>query len=422
MASGPSKPNWVSESQMQEALAFNASLTRADARSRGRPRGSGINRVGGSSFAPTRPTSHYAAPVVRAGSGTRTGPGTNWTIGFTTAQPVFKPTTPRARSRSPTRSVSTPTMIGPYTVGPLPSTAPTKPPSPPKIRESALVANGTLPVEQDAAMPQATQFQHQYQHRERIVSNMAADDPSKPWIPAHLQQTSAFEAIRRLSEMSGLSLEELTSDGVSIPALPRDRAALANVPASIPASIPTPVPAVATNPTQANAQTTQGDVDPNAWMSAYLNKGSANSGHYQVSQAQAPIEATHAPRVASYSEMDVDMTDESANTPSAHAVAAQSQQTWQVGTLVNSQWAASPNDFRPALPASQTSGGGMQATSTMSGQGWNAHSMENVKPTMPHASDNLSTTTANFSDILARALAESKPEKKLATLKDSRWA
>lgn len=86
-----------------------------------------------------RPTSTFAVPPPRTGSGVRSGPGTSWTVGPTTAQPQFKPASPRARSRSPSRAASTPTMIGPYTVGSQPGTTAPKPLSPSEIRNPALV-------------------------------------------------------------------------------------------------------------------------------------------------------------------------------------------------------------------------------------------------------------------------------------------
>ncbi|KAF8857287.1 hypothetical protein BDZ45DRAFT_435048 [Acephala macrosclerotiorum] len=212
--SGPSKPSWVSQSQMDEIKAFNASLTSAGNRSRpGRSRApsSGINRGGRSGFNPGRPTSTFAVPPPRTGSGVRTRPGTSWTVGPTVAQPQFKPASPRVRSRSPSRAASTPTMMGPYTVGPLPGTTASKPPSPPKIRNPVLVVDGPILAESrgtpTAVAPEpASHFQQQPppQGRELITSNMTPDDPSKPWIPAHLQQKSAFGAIRHLSEITGL--------------------------------------------------------------------------------------------------------------------------------------------------------------------------------------------------------------------------
>ncbi len=40
--------------------------------------------------------------------------------------------------------------------------------------------------------------------RQPIVTNMTPDDPTKPWIPAHLQQKSAKEALMEIAGMVGL--------------------------------------------------------------------------------------------------------------------------------------------------------------------------------------------------------------------------
>jgi hypothetical protein len=40
--------------------------------------------------------------------------------------------------------------------------------------------------------------------RQRIVTNMTPDDPTKPWIPAHLQQKSSRKTLEEISRMTGL--------------------------------------------------------------------------------------------------------------------------------------------------------------------------------------------------------------------------
>jgi hypothetical protein len=40
--------------------------------------------------------------------------------------------------------------------------------------------------------------------RQRIVTNMTPDDPTKPWIPAHLQQKSDRKTLEEIPRMTGL--------------------------------------------------------------------------------------------------------------------------------------------------------------------------------------------------------------------------
>ncbi|KUJ19038.1 uncharacterized protein LY89DRAFT_475031 [Mollisia scopiformis] len=238
--------------------------------------------------------------------------------------------------------------------------------------------------------------------RERIVTNMTADDPTKPWIPTHLRQPSAFGAICRMADMTGMKLEELTTDGVSIPGIPRNRPVSPNIPraSAIQHQMPPPAPSPAV--------TTQDEDDPYGWMAAIVNGPDMSDFHV------APTATVAEPaRVASYSEMDVDMADDSAPIVSPR--------TFHIGTLADSQWASTRNStFQQSQPVSRG-----PLSSSVSGQPLNSfsNSTENVKPTAQNVpSQAPSQSNAPISTVLTRALAEQKPDKKLATLKDSRWA
>lgn len=170
--------------------------------------------------------------------------------------------------------------------------------------------------------------------------------------------------------------------------------------------------------------TAQAEVDPNARMSAYANRGSMNGSYATQTPAESGAEPS---RVVSYSEMDVDM-DDGLEHPSSPA----QPQTLKVGTLADSQWATAPSQpsFSNNVPSSygfqnrHAFGATSQTTSFIQGQTWNSSrsGTENCKPATSQTPDQRSFTSNQPVNALTRALAEVKPEKKLATLKDSRWA
>ncbi len=178
-------PNGYTQEQLDEIRAFNANLTQAPTRSRS-SRGRG-------------------APASRNG---------------------------RARSGA-TASNRAAVAMGPYTVTSSTASRASKALSPPKVRDGTVLR----PRERSFNVPfEAGQSQGHgsASGRERIVTNMTPDDPSKPWIPAHLHQTSTKGAIddivaeTRLRKFLGRAggrlltltpLEEVTSDGATIPAM-----------------------------------------------------------------------------------------------------------------------------------------------------------------------------------------------------------
>lgn len=176
--------------------------------------------------------------------------------------------------------------------------------------------------------------------------------------------------------------------------------------------------------------TSQAQVDPTDWMLAYNNRGSINGGH----AIQAPAESGAEPsRIASYSDMDIDM-DDGHDDPSSSA----QPKTLKVGTLADSQWATAPSQpsfsskvpstysfqIKHAFGAQATTSATSRATTFVHGQTWDStrSGTENVKPTPSQIPSQQNSTAAHPVNELTRALAESKPEKKLGTLKDSRWA
>ncbi|KAK6580144.1 hypothetical protein PZA11_007166 [Diplocarpon coronariae] len=127
--------------------------------------------------------------------------------------------------------------------------------------------------------------------RQQMVANMKPIDPSKPLIPAHLQQISAREALEDRARMAGKALDEAFPDGGTIGSRPRA--------ASRSTAISSPCPDPAQAAAAAAAFRTsyyQPSVDSNPW-SAALQKSAAQS-------ATLPT----ASRVPSC-EMDVDPVD-----------------------------------------------------------------------------------------------------------------
>jgi hypothetical protein len=105
-------------------------------------------------------------------------------------------------------SSRTAAAMGPYTVTPSTSSRVSKPLSPPKVRNGMALraAQTSAPLKgHPFNVPAEVAQSHAPTPRgERIVSNMTPDDPSKPWIPAHLHQTSTKRAIADIVAETGL--------------------------------------------------------------------------------------------------------------------------------------------------------------------------------------------------------------------------
>jgi len=118
------------------------------------------------------------------------------------------PSSRGGRARGATPSSRPASTMGPYTVTPSTASSVSKPLSTQKVRN-----NMVLPAAQMSAPPkegpfivpvEVAQSQAPAPRGERIVSNMTPDDPSKPWIPAHLHQTSTKRAIADIVAETGL--------------------------------------------------------------------------------------------------------------------------------------------------------------------------------------------------------------------------
>ena len=99
------------------------------------------------------------------------------------------PAPSKSRSRSPTRSSILTTQSAQ--------------PSPPKVlqqqQQPVIQPLQNVPQGQDSITHIPTP-----PGRQRIVTNMTPDDPTKPWIPAHLQQKSVRKTLEEISRMTGL--------------------------------------------------------------------------------------------------------------------------------------------------------------------------------------------------------------------------
>jgi hypothetical protein len=208
-------PNGYTKEQLDEMRAFNASLTTAGNKARpGRARVGGPSRAHGAPAARTHGTpvaqsrlslvSSQISPwyASRAGSGVgSTGTLNQYTVGPSTAAPTFKPASPpRGRVSSVPSSYGSGLNIdrngygtmGTHTITPT-STPAIRPRSP--VRTTLLVPQKSSPAPPQLTAPP--------RRRELIITNMTPDDPSKPFIPAHFKQPSAFGAIKEISEMTG---------------------------------------------------------------------------------------------------------------------------------------------------------------------------------------------------------------------------
>jgi hypothetical protein len=252
----------VTQAQLDEIKSFNAGLTQAGNKSRPpRSRSSGLNRGPGSGISPGRGGSYSASSTPRSGSGAGYGGGASYSVGPSTPLPITKPT---AREAAPTHlrgrvdvsktrwanlDDSGAGTLGSHTIGPLNSAA-----TPPKSRSRSPTRNSILTTQRPLPSPpklqeqraptfqplqnvdqgQVTQypqpspptFQQQQcpvfqtsqnvepgqdsvsriptpPGRVRIVTNWSTDDPSKPFIPAHLRQDSCRKALEDISKMTG---------------------------------------------------------------------------------------------------------------------------------------------------------------------------------------------------------------------------
>jgi hypothetical protein len=233
----------VTQAQMDEIKSFNSGLTQAGNKPRpSRARGSGVNRGLGSGISPRRGGSYGGASnASRSGSGAGYGANSSYSVGPSTPSPIGKP---GQRENVPIhlrgRIDATKTrwanldsmgagMLGGHTIGPL-NSAVTTPPntrSRSPTRSSILVSQPSrsaptstasqqqYPIAQAAHVQQPAQIIHPAQRieptpinplagRQQILTNMTPDDPSKPFIPAHLHQTSCRLAIEEISRMTGL--------------------------------------------------------------------------------------------------------------------------------------------------------------------------------------------------------------------------
>ncbi|KAE9367876.1 hypothetical protein N431DRAFT_471270 [Stipitochalara longipes BDJ] len=244
-------PPGITQAQLDEIKSFSAGLTQAGNKSRpSRPRGGDINRGIGSGISPARVRGSYssASNISRSGNGAVYGGGASYSVGPTTASPITKP---NVRENVPTHlrgvvdlsktrwanldSTGAGTLGG-HSTGPLNSAS-----TPPKSRSRSPTRSSILATQRPQPSPPKLQQQQQpvFQPlqnveqgqnpitriptppgRVRIVTNMTPDDPSKPFIPAHLRQTSCRKTIEDIAHMTGIPLSEITSDGMSIPAHP----------------------------------------------------------------------------------------------------------------------------------------------------------------------------------------------------------
>lgn len=229
-------PNYgVSQAQMEEIKSFNASLTQAGKKSRpSRSRGSGVHRGLGSGISPGR--GHGYAGVSnasRSGSDPGYGANSSYSVGPSTPSPIAKsvqrenvPIHLRGRTdASKTRWANLDSTgagtLGGHSIGPVNSavTPPRNTRSRSPTRSSILVSQPSqhVPANTVSQQPAATQTLQSLKTaqvippsgRQRIVTNMTPDDPTKPFIPAHLHQTSCRAAIEEISRMTGLRKSSL---------------------------------------------------------------------------------------------------------------------------------------------------------------------------------------------------------------------
>jgi hypothetical protein len=223
-------PKGVTQAQLDEIKSFNAGLTQAGNKSRpSRSRGSGINRGRGSGVSPGRGGGYMGnVGASRSGSGAGYGAGASYSVGPSTPSPISKsipleqrvPIHLRGRidlgnTRWTNLDSTGAGTLGRHTIGPLNSevTLPrTRSRSP--TRNSILVTHTTQPSQATQSFQpppviqplstsqdgQQTQVIHP-NGRQRIVTNMTPDDPSKPFIPAHLHQSSCRVAIQEIAQM-----------------------------------------------------------------------------------------------------------------------------------------------------------------------------------------------------------------------------
>jgi hypothetical protein len=228
-------PAGVTRAQLDEIKSFNAGLSQAGAKSRGsRPRGGGdLNRGTGSGISPARLGGNYssATSTSRSGNGAGYGGGASYSVGPTTASPIAKPTTREnvpihlrgvidvSKTRWANLDGTGAGTLGNHSIGPLNSAAtPPKPRSRSPTRSSILTTQHPQPS-LPKLQPQTPAFQplqnvEQGQNpiarsptppgRVRIVTNMTPDNSSKPFIPAHLRQTSCRKTIEDIARMTGI--------------------------------------------------------------------------------------------------------------------------------------------------------------------------------------------------------------------------
>ncbi len=219
-------PQGVTQEQLDEIKSFNAGLTQAGNKSRPpRSRGSGLNRGRGSGVSVGRGAG-YAGSITapRSGSIVGYGAGSSYSVGPSTQSPIEKS---NLRDRVPIHLRNMPDVkktrwthldstgagtLGGHTIGPLNSAASSstyRNRSP--TRSSILVQHPTqapqvnTTTEQQVGMrtlqrPQAGRAITP-PGRQRIVTNMTPDDPSKPFIPAHLHQTSCRVALQQIADL-----------------------------------------------------------------------------------------------------------------------------------------------------------------------------------------------------------------------------
>jgi hypothetical protein len=221
-------PQGVTQAQLDEIKSFNAGLTQAGVKSRP-SRSRGLS----SGISPGRGGYAGASSSPRPGSGVGYGGSAAYSVGPSTPSPIAKPTSREAvpihlRGRvdvSKTRWANLDSTgagtLGGHSIGPLNSAE-----TPPKSRSRSPTRTSILTTQRSQpSAPKSLQQQHQpviqpLQNvsqgqnqvvrvptppgRVRIVTNMTPDDPTKPWIPAHLQQTSCRKTIEEIARMIGL--------------------------------------------------------------------------------------------------------------------------------------------------------------------------------------------------------------------------
>ena len=186
------------QAQVDEMKQFNESLTAAGNKSRPN-RGGNRSGTRGKVSAPSSRARVTTSSYGSSGSGIGYGMTGNYVVGPSTPSPITKHPSP-PRGRSPVRKLS-----------PVRNAFPFKAPEKENAPEIRKPDNSGRTI---------------------IVSNKS-DGPSKPWIPAHLHQTSAHQTIEEIARMCGqcmsiflsplktdltfLAFEDITDDGVAIP-------------------------------------------------------------------------------------------------------------------------------------------------------------------------------------------------------------